>query len=75
MDDRAATATKGFREAWLPDKGTFAPFPVIDRYALSPGDRVVGPALIEEHESTCVLGEGDHLVVDENFNLLIEIGV
>jgi N-methylhydantoinase A len=74
MDAGAATAAKGFREAWLPDQGVYAPFPVIDRYALRPGDQVAGPALIEEHESTCVLGEGDQLVVDEHFNLLIEIG-
>ncbi len=35
---------------------------MFDRYALKPGANVMGPALIEENESTCVIGAGDRVV-------------
>ena len=34
---------------------------------------VDGPALIEERESTCVVGAGDHVRVDERDNLIAEL--
>ena len=46
---------------------------VIDRYALEPGTTVEGPAVIEEAESTCVLGPGDRATVDERLNLVAEL--
>jgi N-methylhydantoinase A len=30
--------------------------PVLDRYALVPGDEIAGPAVFEENESTFVIG-------------------
>jgi N-methylhydantoinase A len=50
-------------------------FPVWDRYALRPGDRIEGPALIEERESTCVLRPGDVATVDAELNLVAEIAL
>jgi N-methylhydantoinase A/oxoprolinase/acetone carboxylase beta subunit len=41
---------------------------------MKPGDVLDGPALIEEHESTCVVGRGDRVAVDEHLNLIIEVG-
>ena len=35
---------------------------------------MAGPALIEERESTCVLGLRDRLHVDARMNLVITIG-
>jgi N-methylhydantoinase A len=32
-----------------------------------------GPALIEERESTCVVGAGDRVTVDERLNLVAEL--
>jgi N-methylhydantoinase A len=46
---------------------------VYDRYALAPGARLTGPALIEERESTCVVGPGDRVEVDGDGNLIAEI--
>ena len=43
------------------------------RYALAPGMTIVGPALIEERESTCVIGAGDAVVVDARFNLIADL--
>jgi N-methylhydantoinase A len=47
---------------------------VYDRYALLPGTTFAGPALIEERESTCVVGPGAQVRVDEMKNLVIELG-
>lgn len=65
-----STAEKGMRRAYLPSAGGYADLPVFDRYALRQGMTVRGPALIEERESTCVVGEGDMVSVDEHDNLI-----
>jgi len=53
--------------------GAFRSTPAYDRAALVAGQRIRGPALIEEHASTTVLLPGDRLEVDAYGNLLIEI--
>ncbi len=63
---------KGYRQAYF-DATAPTNTPVIDRYALRPGDAVAGPAIIEERESTCVLRPGDRAVVDAHFNLVVEV--
>jgi len=70
----AAAARKGMRPLYSPETETFVDCPVYDRYALRAGDRITGPALIEEHESTCVIGARDHATVDARLNLVAEIG-
>ena len=72
--DPGGTALKGARMAWSPEAGDYVEHPVYDRYALKPGDTVAGPAMIEENESTCVLGAGDRVTVDERYNLVARIG-
>jgi N-methylhydantoinase A len=47
--------------------------PTYDRARLMPGNRIEGPALIEEHASTTVLFPKDALTVDDFGNLHIEI--
>jgi N-methylhydantoinase A len=64
---------KGERKAYFPEAGGYRPCPVYDRYALTPGDEIEGPAFIEENESTCVVGVGDRVAVDRNLNLVAEI--
>ncbi len=49
-----AQALKGTRKAYDPSVGGLADWRVYDRYALTPGAVIKGPALIEERESTCV---------------------
>ena len=41
----------------------------------APGDRIDGPAIIEEREATTVVPPGDSVAVDESLNLRIAIGV
>lgn len=68
-----AGARKGSRRAYHPTEGRLTDWPVFDRYALQPGMTIDGPALIEERESTCVVGTDDRVVVDERLNLVAEL--
>jgi N-methylhydantoinase A len=67
-------ARKGSRKAYFPEAGGYLDCPVYDRYALAPGVVVEGPALVEERESTCVLGVGDRAQIDDFGNMVAEIG-
>jgi N-methylhydantoinase A len=62
-------ARKGERPAYFPEWGEKQPTPVYDRYALQPGAELHGPAIVEERESTTIVGPGAHIVVDEFRNL------
>jgi N-methylhydantoinase A len=53
--------------------GAFVECEVLDRYALEVGTMIEGPAVIEERESTCVLGRGDRATVDAHLNLVAEL--
>jgi N-methylhydantoinase A len=53
--------------------GKFRPTPTYARAALAAGNRINGPALIEEHASTTVLDPGDRLEVDPHGNLVIKV--
>lgn len=55
-------------------QGGWAETPVYKRDLLRAGNRISGPALIEEHASTTVVQPGDELRVDELGNLQITIG-
>jgi N-methylhydantoinase A len=67
-------ALKGARLAYDAEAGRMTEWPVYDRYALTPGATVAGPALIEERESTCVIGSGQTATVDAHYNLVAELG-
>ena len=62
--------TKGERLAYF-DTG-FVETPVYDRYQLAVDTVILGPALIEERESTVVIGPGDRAQVDRYGNLVAE---
>ena len=63
---------KGRRQAYFPEAGDFVDCPTFDRYSLAPGGLVEGPALIEERESTCILGIGATAHVDHRYNLVVD---
>jgi N-methylhydantoinase A len=56
---------KGQRKAFSLLKKEFIPFSVYDRFKLFPGVSFEGPAIIEEKESTIVIGEDARASVDE----------
>jgi N-methylhydantoinase A len=65
----AGSARKGTRKVYMPESNGYVDCPVYDRYALRPGQRVQGPAVIEERESTVVVGPGARCEVDVQLNL------
>ena len=68
-------ALKGHRPAYFTELGEFIDCPVYDRYSLHPGVHIEGPALVEERESTSVIGVNDSFKVDRNYNINIEVQV
>jgi N-methylhydantoinase A len=67
--DKAAFT--GRRPVYL--DGKFRPTPTYARAALIAGNRISGPALIEEHAATTVLLPGDKLEVDGCGHLMIKV--
>jgi N-methylhydantoinase A len=65
-------AKTGSRKAFFQDMG-FVDTPTFARTALLAGNRIQGPALIEEHASTTVVLPGDSVEVDAIGNLIISI--
>ena len=59
------------REVWFAPDGAL-PTPVYERAALRPGQRLLGPAVIEQLDATTLVFPGDHARVDAAANLLIE---
>ena len=66
-------ATKGQRQAYSPIAREFIPYTVYDRYKLFPKARFKGPAIIEEKESTLIVGEDSHVSTDEFGFLWIDL--
>jgi N-methylhydantoinase A len=64
---------KGRRQMYLADAMGFVEAPVYDRYALAAGDRFEGPAIVEERESTLVVGPGRTVDVDTWLSLVVTI--
>jgi N-methylhydantoinase A/oxoprolinase/acetone carboxylase beta subunit len=66
-------AIKGLRPAYSGLSKGFIAHTVYDRYGLAPGARFPGPAIVEEKESTVVVGEDASASVDEHGFLWIEL--
>jgi N-methylhydantoinase A len=60
-----ADCKKGERQAFSLVKKQYIPFTVYDRLRLFPGVTISGPAIIEEKESTIIMGEDAGAAVDE----------
>ena len=65
-------AFRGTRAVYFAGAG-FVATPTYHRAALKAGNRIAGPALIEEHASTTVMHPGDSVEVDAFGDLIIEI--
>jgi N-methylhydantoinase A len=68
-----AASRTGSRKVYFASAGGFVDTPSFTRAKLLAGNRITGPALIEEHASTTVLLPGDVVTVDPSGNLVIEI--
>ncbi len=67
----AGARQKGMRPVFFPESG-LVQTPVLDRYALAPGDAFDGPAIVEENESTFVIGPGARCRVLDDGAILAE---
>ena len=63
-------AQKGEREIYLPEENGFKEVPVYDRYRLDPGAVLEGSAVVEERESTVILGPEGRAEIDAARNLI-----
>ncbi len=68
----ANDAVKGRRPAFFPESAGYVDTPIYDRYALAPGAAFSGPAIVEERESTVIVGPGAACEVDQQWNLLVK---
>ncbi len=64
-------AIKGFRQAYFADIGHYVDTPCYDRSKLSPGSTFTGPAIVEDIDSTTVIGADTHVEVDVYANLIM----
>jgi N-methylhydantoinase A len=69
-----ASARRARRSTYFAEIGRAVSTPTYARDELRAGNRIDGPALVEEHASTTVILPGDRLQVDGHGNLVIEIG-
>jgi N-methylhydantoinase A len=69
-----AAGVKGTRPVYFPEFREFRPTTVYDRYALVPGQAFDGPAIVEERESTLVIGPGGRFEVAASGNVVVAIG-
>jgi N-methylhydantoinase A len=73
-ESTSTTPIKGHRPVYFPDVRTHIETPVLDRYALAAGQSYEGPAVIEERESTLVVGPGGRFDVAESGTIIVTIG-
>lgn len=70
----ATDARIGERKVYFPELSKFTRTLVYSRYGLTCGTEICGPAIIEEAESTVVVGPRARIVVDKAENLVMYIG-
>ncbi len=70
----ATAARTGSRAVWLPEAGGWAACPVYDRDRLDAGNRIAGPAIVEQMDGTTVILPGMTAQVDPTLNLVLRDG-
>jgi N-methylhydantoinase A len=69
----ARAAAFGRRDVWLRETGTFVSCPLYDRERLCAGNRINGPAIVEQMDATTLIVPGATATVDPYLNLLLEL--
>ncbi len=75
LETGGSAEPKERRSVYFAESGGYVDCPIYDRYALPAEAALVGPAIVEEFDSTTVVHPGYVARVDELGNLLIEKGV
>jgi N-methylhydantoinase A len=71
-DGSPGAVIKKTRPAYFPEHGGYVDTPVYNRYRLAVGTSFDGPAIVEERESTTVIGPGASVRVDAARTLVAE---
>ncbi len=71
--ETAVDCIKGARPAYFPETDGFVETAVYDRYPMKPGMTFIGPAIVEERESTVIIGPDANCSIDEHYNLIVEM--
>ena len=70
---KSGSAKTGMRPVYFIEADGFVSTAVYERALLEVGDRIFGPAIIEEAESTVVVGPSGRVTVDTEHNLVMSI--
>jgi len=63
----------GHRDVWLREAGGFVSCPLYDRERLLAGNRIEGPAIVEQMDATTLIVPGAIATVDPYLNLMLEL--
>jgi N-methylhydantoinase A len=66
-------AMRGHRPVYFEEAGGYVSTPVYDHYSLQPGVEIAGPAIVEQKESTAVMGPSGRATIDARHNLVITL--
>jgi N-methylhydantoinase A len=69
----ASSAIVGSREVWLPEAGGWVRCPIYDRARLDAGNRITGPAIVEQMDATTVVLPGWTARVEPYLNLILDM--
>ncbi|EWY41005.1 methylhydantoinase [Skermanella stibiiresistens SB22] len=69
----ASGAIIGKRDVWLPEANGMVSCPVYDRAKLDAGNRITGPAIVEQMDATTVVLPGMVAHVEPYLNLVLEL--
>ena len=70
----ASAAITGERKVWFPEANGFVLCPIYDRDKLRAGNKIKGPAIVEQMDATTVLLPGMQGYVEPYLNLVLEMG-
>jgi N-methylhydantoinase A len=68
----ASAAIRARRDVWIAEEERSLPCPIYDRDLLKPGNRFLGPAVIEQMDATTLVLPGIAAHVDKYLNLILE---
>jgi N-methylhydantoinase A len=68
----ASHAIVGQREVWLPEAGGFVSCPIYDRDRLDAGNRIAGPAIVEQMDTTTIILPDMTARVEPYLNMVLE---
>jgi N-methylhydantoinase A len=71
----ATAALIGQRDVWMPEANGWVTCPIYDRAALRSGNRITGPAIIEQMDATTVVLPDMTARVEPYLNLILEFGI